>query len=91
MPKLSCLKLVANSEQILSKLTSRRLLTYEKVTEATEEVLDDCEINKIVDFRMQYFEVREETRKERRMKKALLKEQSRLEYIKRKESEATKT
>lgn len=36
---------------------------------------------------MKYFEVREETRKERRMKKAMLKEQGRLEYTKRKENE----
>lgn len=82
LPKHSCLKLLANSEQILSKLTSRRLLTYEKVAEFVEQQATQFE-NKIVDFRMQYLEVREETRKERRMRKAMLREQGRLEYIKR--------
>lgn len=33
IPKHSCLELVANSEQNISALTSRRLLTYEKIAE----------------------------------------------------------
>lgn len=41
--------------------------------------------NCVVDFRTKYFEVREETRKERRTKKAMLREQGRLEALKRKE------
>lgn len=39
-----------------------------------------------MDFRTKYFEIREETRKERRMRKAMLREQGRLEYIKSKET-----
>lgn len=78
---------MANSEQILSKLTSRRLLTYEKVTEPIEQEASIENENSIMDFRMKYFEVREETRKERRIKKAMLKEKDRLEYIKRKDNE----
>lgn len=33
IPKHRCLKLVANSEQDISLITSRRLLTYEKIAE----------------------------------------------------------
>lgn len=73
---------MSNSEQILSKLTSRRLLTFEKISHNTSENTEENE-SKIVDFRMRYFEVREETRQERRMKKAMLREQGRLEHIKR--------
>lgn len=87
LPNHTCLKLVANSEQILSKLTSRRLLTYEKIAEIAEETPQDNG-NQIIDFRMRYFEVREETRKERRMKKAALKEKGRLEYLKRTQSDS---
>lgn len=39
--------------------------------------------NSIHDFRTKYFEIREETRKERRTKKASLREQGRLEAEKR--------
>lgn len=86
LPNHACLNLVANSEQILSKLTSRRLLTYEKTAEVIQQEATQENENKIVDFRMRYFEVREETRKERRTKKAMLREQGRLEYIKRTEN-----
>lgn len=74
---------MANSEQILSKLTSRRLLTYEKISEPLENTSTGNE-NNIMDFRMKYFEVREETRKERRIKQAALREKDRLEHIKQK-------
>lgn len=33
LPGHSCLELIANSEQVLSNYTSRRLLTYKKVKE----------------------------------------------------------
>lgn len=33
LPAHSCLELIANSEQVLSNYTSRRLLTYKKVKE----------------------------------------------------------
>lgn len=41
LPAHSCLKLVANSEQVLSQYTSRRLLTYEKIKEPS---IDDLEV-----------------------------------------------
>lgn len=33
LPAHSCLELIANSEQVLSNYTSRRLLTYKKIKE----------------------------------------------------------
>lgn len=36
LPKHCCLQLVGNSEQDISSISSRRLLTYEKVTELEE-------------------------------------------------------
>ncbi|XP_041968045.1 tRNA (guanine(10)-N2)-methyltransferase homolog isoform X2 [Aricia agestis] len=38
LPSHPCLELVANSEQVLSKLTARRLLTYEKIKDYTSDV-----------------------------------------------------
>lgn len=37
LPKHRCLELIANSEQDISALASRRLLTYEKITNYTED------------------------------------------------------
>ncbi|XP_018366685.1 PREDICTED: tRNA (guanine(10)-N2)-methyltransferase homolog isoform X1 [Trachymyrmex cornetzi] len=68
LPAHSCLELVANSEQILSNYTSRRLLTYKKVKEP--EATDESIIMNFTDFREKYFALREETRKEKRMRKA---------------------
>lgn len=79
------MKLIANAEQVLSKFTSRHLLTFEKFAEPVNET----ELNSqhhVVDFREKYFEIREETRKERRMKKAILREQGRLEALRRNEN-----
>ncbi|XP_060524759.1 tRNA (guanine(10)-N2)-methyltransferase homolog [Cylas formicarius] len=69
LPAHPCLKIVANCEQPLSMVTSRRLLTYEKLK---QPVLEDLTImdNRITDFREKYFVVREVTRKERRLKEA---------------------
>lgn len=83
LPQHPCLKLVANSEQILGKCTSRRLLTYEKFCEPHDVDLENG-ANVIQDFRTKYFEIREETRKDRRLKKAFLREQGRIEATKRK-------
>ncbi|KAK9758431.1 putative RNA methylase family UPF0020 [Popillia japonica] len=69
LPTNTCLKLVANSEQILNKHTSRRLLTYEKIGEPRGDNAEHR--NNIMDFRSKYYDTREETRKERRMRKAL--------------------
>ncbi|XP_046834823.1 tRNA (guanine(10)-N2)-methyltransferase homolog isoform X1 [Vespa crabro] len=68
LPIHPCLRLIANSEQVLSNYTSRILLTYEKVKEPQET--DDINSICLTDFREKYFALREETRKERRMKKA---------------------
>ncbi|XP_047369766.1 tRNA (guanine(10)-N2)-methyltransferase homolog isoform X1 [Vespa velutina] len=68
LPIHPCLQLIANSEQVLSNYTSRILLTYEKVKEPQET--DDINSICLTDFREKYFALREETRKERRMKKA---------------------
>lgn len=86
LPSHPCLKLVANTEQVLSKFTSRRLLTFEKCLEPASPNCSHPE-NNVVDFRTKYFEVREESRKEKRMKKAMLREQGRLEALKRKEKD----
>lgn len=80
LPSHPCLKLVANCEQVLNKDTSRRLLTFEKIREASEEEVKLSE-NEITDFREKYFVVREETRKERRMKKANEREQNWLQHL----------
>lgn len=85
LPKHPCLELVANSEQILNTHTSRRLLTYEKLVEFNEDVhlvtnsIDEDEVNNIQDFRTKYYETREETRKERRMKQAELRMHGKLQ------------
>ncbi|XP_011146251.1 tRNA (guanine(10)-N2)-methyltransferase homolog [Harpegnathos saltator] len=68
LPAHPCLELVANSEQILSNYTSRRLLTYKKLKEP--EATDESVNMNLVDFREKYFALREETRKKRRMRKA---------------------
>lgn len=70
LPSHTCLKLVANCEQILNKVTSRRLLTFEKIRHPSDEELN-LNDDQITDFREKYFVVREETRKERRMQKAI--------------------
>ncbi|KRT83661.1 methyltransferase [Oryctes borbonicus] len=69
LPRNPSLQLVANSEQILNKHTSRRLLTYKKMSEPINKVME--ERNHITDFRTRYYDNREETRKERRMKRAM--------------------
>ncbi|KAI4457392.1 rna methylase-related [Holotrichia oblita] len=77
LPTNTCLKLVANSEQILNKHTSRRLLTYEKIGEPCGDIREQR--NNIIDFRSKYYDTREETRKERRMKKAMERHRNRKE------------
>lgn len=82
IPQHGCLEIVANSEQPLSGITSRRLLTYEKVAEFTE----DCESSTkedILEFRPRYFDSGLESRQERRIRKAERREIGRLEAIKR--------
>lgn len=75
------MKLVANSEQVLSLLTSRRLLTYEKIAEPCADCDDVFE--QIGDFRAKFFTSGEETRQERKLRQAELKEIGRQEALKR--------
>ncbi|KZC04190.1 tRNA (guanine(10)-N2)-methyltransferase like protein [Dufourea novaeangliae] len=68
LPSHPCLELIANSEQVLSNYTSRRLLTYRKITDPKEA--DEIICTNLIDFREKYFALRNESRKEKRIKKA---------------------
>lgn len=84
IPKHDCLELIANSEQILSGCTSRRLLTFEKISEIyyLDRNSDDKNIIEI-DFREKYFRHGEETRQERRIRSAQLRQIGKEEALKR--------
>lgn len=82
LPSHPCLKLVGNCEQTLSKATSRRLLTFEKIKEPNK--MDLLQNVDIMDFREKYFELREETRKERRMRDAKVRDENRIKHTKEK-------
>ncbi|GAB0091897.1 tRNA (guanine(10)-N2)-methyltransferase homolog [Sergentomyia squamirostris] len=72
LPSHPCMKLVANSEQILSTYSSRRLLTYEKIAEGKDSPAtstDEGILETNMNFREKFFFHREETRKERRLYK----------------------
>ncbi|CAK9800267.1 tRNA (guanine(10)-N2)-methyltransferase homolog [Anthophora plagiata] len=75
LPTHPCLELIANSEQVLSNYTSRRLLTYKKIKDPLES--DEIISTNFIDFREKYFALRNETRKEKRMKKAVEKAKNR--------------
>ncbi|XP_031837594.1 tRNA (guanine(10)-N(2))-methyltransferase TRMT11 isoform X3 [Nomia melanderi] len=68
LPNHPCLELIANSEQVLSNYTSRRLLTYIKTKDPKES--DEIMCANLTDFRTKYFALRNESRKEKRLKKA---------------------
>ncbi|XP_076245628.1 tRNA (guanine(10)-N(2))-methyltransferase TRMT11 isoform X1 [Calliopsis andreniformis] len=75
LPTHPCLELIANSEQVLSNYTSRRLLTYVKRKDPQES--DEINSTNLTDFREKYFALRNESRKEKRMRKAVEKAQKR--------------
>lgn len=78
IPKSDCLQLVANSEQYLSSIAARRLLTYEKISEpGTTGTENDLEI--LDDFRFKFFTRDEEVRAQ----KIEIKKMGRLEAEKR--------
>nr|XP_022900197.1 tRNA (guanine(10)-N2)-methyltransferase homolog [Onthophagus taurus] len=78
LPTNDCLILKANSEQILNKHTSRRLLTYEKIKDASDfQGLK----NEIMDFRAKYYDTREETRREKRLRDANIRDKNWKEYL----------
>lgn len=86
IPQHGCLELVANSEQNISALTSRRLLTYAKIAELPADADAGRKrdaVESVGDFRTRFFESEEETRQERRMRKAELKEIGRQEALNR--------
>lgn len=82
LPNHSCFEIISNSEQVLSGFTSRRLITYEKIAEPDDNEVLSCDTNGI-DFRSRYFCPYEETRKERRLKKAELRVIGKQEALKR--------
>ncbi|XP_012141923.2 tRNA (guanine(10)-N(2))-methyltransferase TRMT11 isoform X1 [Megachile rotundata] len=75
LPTHPCLELIANSEQVLSNYTSRRLLTYKKIKDPKES--DEVISTNLIDFREKYFALRNESRKEKRQKKAVEKAKNR--------------
>ncbi|XP_037943461.1 tRNA (guanine(10)-N2)-methyltransferase homolog [Teleopsis dalmanni] len=84
VPRHINLKLVGNSEQLLCGQTSRRLLTYEK---HSDPELHDSNTQSddfiVTEFRPRYFDNVTESRTERRLRKSELREQGRIEAIKR--------
>lgn len=86
IPKHDCLNLVANSEQPLSGLTSRRLLTFEKHSEPTHNISTNMIKENFAigaEFRERYFDSGLESRTERRLRKAEQREKGRLEALSR--------
>lgn len=63
LPQHSALVLVANAEQKLNGEASRRLLTYEKISESGE-IVEASDLED-VDFRMKYFTQGGDTKQER--------------------------
>lgn len=68
VPSHPCFNLVSNSEQVLSKLTARRLLTYVKLHDDVLYMPVDPNAN--YNFREKYFSVGEASRRERKERKA---------------------
>lgn len=69
LPKHESLKLLANSEQVLSTYVCRRLLTYEKIAEPESVLSENPSSSYEFDFRERYFKPTELSRKERRQQK----------------------
>lgn len=71
LPFHSCFKLIANSEQVLTKHTSRRLVSWEKICEPKN---NDCDLKVAEMFSMKFREHyfgHGETRKQRKLRVAL--------------------
>ncbi|XP_034662483.1 tRNA (guanine(10)-N2)-methyltransferase homolog [Drosophila subobscura] len=87
LPHHKHLRLVANSEQPLTGNTSRRLLTYEKISEYSHSEASESRTTFVntpsEDFRDRYFNNALESRKDRRMRKSELRELGRLEMASR--------
>ncbi|XP_057651094.1 tRNA (guanine(10)-N2)-methyltransferase homolog [Diorhabda carinulata] len=81
LPSHPCFNLTANCEQVLTKVTSRRLLTFEKIRDPTPHEMETYD-HEIIDFRKKYYTAREESRKERRTREAQIREENRKKYEK---------
>ncbi|XP_031619867.1 tRNA (guanine(10)-N2)-methyltransferase homolog [Contarinia nasturtii] len=82
IPKSNCLRLIANSEQTLSSICARRLLTYEKIAEPDEDHLENIDQIKD-DFRHRFFAFDDMERQEKRIQRLELRDMLRQEAIKR--------
>lgn len=82
IPKSDCLQLIANSEQILSSIAARRLLTYEKIAEPMSNGVKNLDELRD-DFRQKFFTRDEAERLERLNQKAELRETARQAAAKR--------
>ncbi|XP_028161170.1 tRNA (guanine(10)-N2)-methyltransferase homolog [Ostrinia furnacalis] len=69
LPRHPCLELVSNSEQVLSKLTARRLLTYEKMRDDMPNLPVDPHSG-THNFREKYFAMGEISRREKKERRA---------------------
>lgn len=74
--------MIANSEQVLSSIAARRLLTYEKIAEPTSNGVENLDAIRD-DFRFKFFTRDEKERQEQLERKAELKRIGRLEAAKR--------
>lgn len=83
IPKSDCLQLVANSEQYLSTIAARRLLTYEKIAESDAKNGAENVSDILNDFRFKFFTRDEKEREERRVLKIEVKEMAKIEAAKR--------
>lgn len=85
LPQNDHLVLIANSEQQLSGLTSRRLLTYEKRSEPDQNPnsIKSSQEYAVKEFRQRYFDNSIASRAIRRTNRAELREIGRLEALKR--------
>ncbi|XP_026478300.1 tRNA (guanine(10)-N2)-methyltransferase homolog [Ctenocephalides felis] len=84
LPKHKQLSLIANSEQVLSNHTSRRMLTYEKLPEDSQvnDDFDDSSTTAVLEYRHKYFVHSEGTRKEKRLKRHEEQERTKMDKIK---------
>lgn len=83
IPKSASFQLISNSCQRISSITSRLLLTYEKIGEPHADMTDGEPLEQCDEFRTKFFTSGEECRQERRAKRAELREVGRLEALKR--------
>ncbi|XP_047504728.1 tRNA (guanine(10)-N2)-methyltransferase homolog isoform X1 [Pieris napi] len=69
LPSHPCMQLVGNSEQVLSKMTARRLLTYQKISDDIPNMPHDPH-GAAHNFRDKYFAVGEISRREKKERRA---------------------